>query len=59
MQIVVRYAKHDKTGRECIRTSTLSIPRKHPIDWTYAAAVANKGREQGERIVQISEGGYH
>jgi hypothetical protein len=56
MNIIVKYLKRGTDGREWIRRQLIQSPRK---DWSYHAIISEENRREGERIISISEAGYH
>lgn len=61
MKIIVRYLKRGKDDRDIIRTGYLHFAATQygPINWSLAVNLALANLEAGERIVRISEPGYH
>ena len=62
MQIVVRYAKHDKTGTETIRQAVIPVKTNDirvGYVWHEYVGIARWHMQKGERVVSIIEGGYH
>ena len=62
MQIVVRYAKRDKTGTEIIRQAVIPVKTndiRAGFVWQEYVGIARWHMQKGERIVAVMEGGYH
>ncbi len=61
MKVVITYAKRDTTDREVIRKKIIVLPGPavKSVNWDAALNAAFHNKEPGERIVQISEAGYH
>lgn len=62
MQIVVRYAKRGKDDRETIRQSVIPVRTRGPrwtFLWNEFVTIAQWHMQEGERIISITEAGYH
>ncbi len=59
MNIVVKYARRDKTEKEVYRTKVMSVPNMGSIDQQAIQVIYAFPREPGERVVAIMEAGYH
>ena len=61
MQIVVKYVKRGKDDAERVRQQVIPVRRTTPGAWNWQefVSMAVFHKQEGERIVSISEGGYH
>lgn len=60
MHVVIRYAKRHDDGRELTRDVHCKLGRtRENFNWYEAIAAAMFYMQRGERIVRISEAGYH
>lgn len=60
MKIVITFAKRGSDGREVYRQAVVACTLRRVEDmWMAMVARALHSRQTGERVVSISEGGYH